>query len=234
MQTELKVMSARAVNAAVSAIALEFSRESGCTVQFDFAPVGTLESRIANGETADVIILSEAAIAKLDKAGALVAGSARALGRMCIGVAVRDGATMPDLSTPEAFRALLVSSRAIAVSDPAIGGTSAVYLPKLFERIGLTAELEPKLRRQKGGGGDVAECVARGDADIGITFISEILRIAGVRVAGPLPDAYGNDTTYCAAIPLKGHVPEQARALIDALVQPRSRAAWTSSGFAPA
>jgi molybdate transport system substrate-binding protein len=148
-------------------------------------------------------------------------------------VAVRDGATMPNLSTPEAFRALLSSSLAIAVSDPAIGGTSAVYLPKLFERIGMTAELEPKLRRQKGGGGDVAECVARGEADIGITFISEILPIAGVRVAGPLPDVYGNDTTYCAAVPRAGHAPEQARALIDALVQPRSRAAWTSAGFAP-
>jgi molybdate transport system substrate-binding protein len=234
MHTELKVMSARAVKSPVSAIAAEFSRAGGCTVQFDFAPVGTLESKLAAGEVADLVILSQPAIAAMDKAGGLVAGSARALGRMRIGVAVAKGAAMPDISTPAAFRALLASVRAISVSDPSIGGTSAVYLPKLFERIGMTAALEPKLRRQKGGGGDVAECVARGEADIGITFISEMLPVAGVVVAGPLPAEYGNDTTYCAALPLICRAPEPARALIEMLLQPGAQAAWTSAGFAMA
>ena len=231
MQTELKVMSARAVKSAVSSIAVEFTRASGCAVAFDFAPVGTLENRLAAGEVADIVILSKSAIATLDSAGKLISASVRALGRTSIGVCVRDGATMPDISTPEAFRALLISARAISVSDPAIGGTSAVYLPRLFERLGLTAALEPKLRRQKGGGGEVAQCVVRGEAEIGMTFISEMLPIPGVTVAGPLPALYGNDTTYCAALPLSGRLPAQAAAFIALLRQPETAAAWTAAGF---
>lgn len=96
MQTELKVMSARAGKSAVSAIAADFSRASGCAVTFDFAPVGTLENKLAAGESADVIILSQPAIDKLTSAGGLVAGSVRALGRMSIGVCVRADVAMPD------------------------------------------------------------------------------------------------------------------------------------------
>jgi molybdate transport system substrate-binding protein len=232
MQTELRVMSARAVKSAVSAIAAEFSRISGCTVTFDFAPVGTMETKIAAGETADIVILSEQAIAKLVSSGRVTSGSVRKLGRMSVGVAVKKGAPVPDISTPDAFRALLVSARAISVSDPSIGGTSAVYLPKLFERLGLTEALEPKLRRQKGGGGDVADCVARGEAEIGITFISEMLPIAGVTVAGPLPAAYGNDTIYCAG-QFAGAANANASLLIDKLISPKGRDAWVAAGFAP-
>jgi molybdate transport system substrate-binding protein len=215
----------------VTAIAAEFTGAGGCTIAFDFAPVGTLESRLAAGEVADIVILSKSAIATLDSADKLVAGSAQALGRTSIGVCVREGATMPDISTPEAFQALLMSARAISVSDPAIGGTSAVYLPRLFERLGLTAALEPKLRRQKGGGGEVAECVARGEAEIGMTFISEMLPIPGVTVAGPLPALYGNDTTYCAALLIGGRLPELAHAFIGMLRQPEMNRAWISAGF---
>jgi len=232
LQSELKVMSARAVKSAVSTIAADFSRVTGCKVTFDFAPVGTLEQRIAAGETADVVILSEQAIAKLVLSKRVTGDSVRKLGRMSIGVAVKTGAPVPDVSTPEAFCALLASARAISVSDPAIGGTSAVYLPKLFDRLGITEQLEPKLRRQRGGGGDVAECVARGEAEIGITFISEMLPIAGVTVAGPLPAEYGNDTIYCAAR-FAGPVHSNAAALIEKFIAPEGRAAWRSAGFAP-
>jgi molybdate transport system substrate-binding protein len=232
MQAELKVMSARAVKTAVSAIAAGFSRESGCRVTFDFAPVGTLENRIAAGEAADVIILSEPAIAKLVLSGRVARDSVRELGRTSIGVAVKKGAFVPDISTLERFRALLVSARAISVSDPAIGGTSAVYLPKLFERLAMTALLEPKLRRQKGGGGDVAECVARGEAEIGITFISEMLPVAGVTVAGPLPAEYGNDTAYSAAR-FAGAGKPFAAALIAEFIAERNRLAWVAAGFSP-
>jgi molybdate transport system substrate-binding protein len=217
--------------APVKARAAAFARGRDVTFAFDFAPVGTIEEKLAKGETADVIILSRPAIAKLAGVGKLDPAGVRALGRMRIGVAVRAGASMPDISTPEAFRELLIAARAIAVSDPAIGGTSAVYLPKLFARLGLTAALEPKLRGQRGGGGDVAACVARGEAEIGITFISEMLPVAGVSVAGPLPAIYGNDTVYCAApLPNAGGL---AMDFIEALIAPESVGAWRAVGFTP-
>ena len=106
----------------------------------------------------------------------VVPESVRVLGRTSIGVCVRDGAPQPDISTPESFVALLLSSPTISVSDVAVGGTAARYLPQLFERLGIAAALEPKLVRCAGGG-DVTERVARGAATIGITFVSEMLAV---------------------------------------------------------
>jgi molybdate transport system substrate-binding protein len=119
------------------------------------------------------------------------------------------------------------------VSDVAVGGTAARYLPKLFERMEIADALEPKLMRCSGGG-DVTERVARGEAEIGMTFISEMLPIAGARVIGPLPAPYGNDTNYCAALPLRGDSAAQARAFIATLCAPDAASAWRAAGFAPA
>lgn len=231
MPNELKVLSARAVKAAVSAVAQRFSHDTGCAMAFDFAPVGAIEKKLAEGARGDVVILSESAIATLDKAGALVPGSSHLLGRTSIGVCVRDGAAQPDIATPEKFVALLRAVKSIALSDVAVGGTAARYLPQLFERIGLTAELEPKLVRCAGGG-DVTERVARGEAEIGITFVSEMRAVSGATVIGALPDAYGNDTTYYGAVMIASARPHDAGALIAALAAPSVREVWRTAGFA--
>ncbi|MGA8414784.1 MAG: substrate-binding domain-containing protein, partial [Xanthobacteraceae bacterium] len=108
----LRIMSARAVKGAVRAIAAEFSRATDHNTSFDFAPVGTLEAKLAAGAVADVIILSTAALTKIETM--LVPGSRRALGRTSIGVAVKAGAALPDIATPEAFRRALLAARSIA------------------------------------------------------------------------------------------------------------------------
>lgn len=230
MAAELKVLSARAVKSAVSALVQDFSRASGRGVACDFAPVGGIEAKLAAGTPADVVILSTSAIATLAGTQQIVSGSERMLGRTSIGVAVRAGAPLPDIATPEAFKALLIAARAIALSDPAVGGTAARYLPQLFARMEIADALEAKLVRCSGGG-DVAERVAHGEAEIGITFISEMLPIAGVRVVGPLPAVYGNDTTYCAAVHANSVDSAAAGALIGALASPAGDAIWRSAGF---
>jgi molybdate transport system substrate-binding protein len=227
---EIKVLSARAVKSAVRALAQDYSRASGHAVACEFAPVGAVEQKLAAGATADVIILSAPAMAQLAQAQRIVAGSARELGRTSIGVGVRAGAPPPDIATPDAFRALLLGARSIALSDPAVGGTAARYLPQLFARIGVADAIETKLVRCSGGG-DVAERVARGDAEIGITFISEMLPFEGVHVVGALPAAYGNDTTYCAAVHAASAVADAARELIAVLVERRGDAIWRAAGF---
>lgn len=230
MSSKLKVLSARAVKSAVVALTQGFSRDTGCDVTCDFAPVGALEARLAAGEIADVVILSSPAIGTLLKAGQIRVGSERTLGRTSIGVAVRESVQSPDISTPDAFRTLLLDARTIALSDPSVGGTAARYLPQLFARMGLSDALESKLVRCTGGG-DVAERVARGEAEIGITFISELLTVAGVRVVGALPEIYENDTTYCAAVHVTCAAEEVAGALIAALVSPGGEQIWHSAGF---
>ncbi len=228
---ELRILSARAVMAAAGALGDAFARASGHVLRFEFAPVGALEERLAAGESADVVILSRAAIGTMEASGRLIAGTVRELGRTSIGVCVAAGAAVPDVSTPEAFRALLLRARAIALSDAAIGGTAARYLPQLFARMQIAEALASRLIPCRGGGGEVARRVARGEAEIGLTFISEMLAVAGVTVAGPLPGTYANDTRYCAGVWGASRAPEAARALIAALVDAGSEEVWRRAGF---
>lgn len=226
--SSLMIMSARAVKAAVSTIADKFTRATGRDVSLEFAPVGSLEARLAAGAMADVIILSTAALSKIE--GSLVPGSRRKLGRTSIGVAVRAGAPSPDIATPEAFRVALRAARSIAVSDVAVGGTAGKHLAQLFERMGIAEEINQKTLR-RASGGDVSQCVADGAAEIGMTFISEMLPVAGVRVVGPLPDPLGSDTTYEAAVTLSSGDRTLAAALIAAFAHPEARAIWKDAGF---
>ncbi|HWM47266.1 MAG TPA: substrate-binding domain-containing protein [Xanthobacteraceae bacterium] len=232
MAADLKVMSARAVKAAVSTLAAQFSRAHGCAVTFDFAPVGTLESRLAAGERADVVILSRAVMASVAQSGLFAPDSVRELGSTPIGLAVRAGAHVPDISTPDAFKAVLLAADKIALSDPAIGGTAARYLPQLFARMDIAEAIEPRLVRCRGGGGEVAERVARGEAEVGMTFVSEMLPIAGVTIAGPLPAPYGRETGYCAAVCAQSSNAATGADLIAALADPTGDAVWRSAGFA--
>ena len=230
MPDTLKVLSARAVKSAVSALAQRYSATTGNVVMCDFAPVGAVEKKLAEGEPADVVILSDTAINRLLDSEKVLRESVRVLGRTSIGVCVRDGAPLPDIATPETFKALLLSSPTIAVSDVAVGGTAARYLPQLFERMGIAATLEPKLVRCAGGG-DVTERVARGEAAIGITFISEMLAVSGATVVGPLPESYGNDTTYCVGVMTSTPHSISAAALIAALCDPQAHHVWRTAGF---
>ena len=232
MAADLKVMSARAVKGAVSVLAAEFSRAHGCAVTFDFAPVGTLEHRLAAGERADVVILSRAVMTSLAQSRLFTADSVRELGSTPIGLAVRAGARVPDISTPEAFRAVLLAADKISLSDPAIGGTAARYLPQLFARMGIAEAIESRLVRCRGGGGEVAERVARGEAEVGMTFISEMLPIAGVTIAGPLPAPYGSETGYCAAVSAQSSNAAAGADLIAALAHRAGDAIWRTAGFA--
>ena len=232
MAADLKVMSARAVKAAVSALAAQFSRARGCAVTFDFAPVGTLESKLAAGARADVVILSRAVMASLAQSGLFAPDSMRELGRTPIGLAVRAGAHVPDISTPDAFRAVLLAADKIALSDPAIGGTAARYLPQLFARMDIAEAIESRLVRCRGGGGEVAQRVARSEAEVGMTFVSEMLAIAGITIAGPLPAPYGSETAYCAAVCAQSGNAAAGADLIAALADPMGDAVWRSAGFA--
>src|SRR5262245_54040901 len=113
-------MCARSMHQAVQALTSEFSRQSGHEVVLDFGTVGALQAKIDAGEQADVLILGAPAIEKLDKAGALVAGSRAEVARTFIAVCVREGAPRPDIGTPEAFERTLRNARAIALSDPGV------------------------------------------------------------------------------------------------------------------
>lgn len=127
----------------------------------------------------------------------------------------------------------MIEARAIAFTDASVGGTAAVFLPQLFERLGVAREVARKAKPQASGAA-VAECVARGEADIGLTLVPEILPIAGATVVGKLPAELADDTIYTAAVAARAEAPAAAAAFVAALIQPTAREAWSAAGFEPA
>lgn len=227
--TKLKMLSAGATEGPVTALLSEFTRASGHEVDVQFGTVGALRDRFLGGEKTDVIALSTVALQALEKEGRFVAGSLVEFGRASCGVAVRDGLLTPDISTPEAFKRALLNARSVGATDPAQGGSSGIYLVKLFERMGIADAMKGKMVLGKAGR-DVAYAVATGRAELGITFTSEFVPIEGVKVVGPLPKEYEYVNGYGAAIAL-GAAAEPARALLSFLTSPSSKECFKAFGL---
>jgi molybdate transport system substrate-binding protein len=229
----LKVFCARSMHVAVRALTDDFVRSGGTVADIVFEPMGALQARLAAGETADVVVLATPTVDALGAKGKIVAASRTDVGRAPIGVAVRAGTAARDIATPQAFAATLTAARAIALSDPAVGGSAGIYLRDLFAKLGLAEMIAAKTAYQKSGVA-AAAAVARGDADLAMTFVPELLQADGVRILGPLPPPYGHETAYTAVVASDSQHQEDARAFIAALTTPAARVVFAKAGFAPA
>ena len=169
----------------------------------------------------------------LDTDGVFVPGSRIDLGRTITGVAMKEGAPVPDISTPDAFKQALLKAKSISYTDPKAGGSSGTFFAGLLEKLGIAEAVANKTVLGKRGY-EVAEFVASGKAELCTTFISEILTVPGVTVIGPLPGALHNVNTYTAAIPAKAQQRDAAAALLRALTDPAHAARWTAAGLEPA
>jgi molybdate transport system substrate-binding protein len=230
---EIKVMSAGAVQSMVEALGREFERASGNKLDLIFNTAGALRERVKSGEAADLVILSESIIASLDKSGMFVPGSIINLGRTVTGVAVREGAPVPDISTPAAFKQALLNAKTVAYTDPKAGGSGGIMFAAMLERLGIAEAVNKKAVLGKRGS-EVAASIAEGRAEIGTTFISEVLPVKGVKVIGPLPGELHTANTYTAAIPAGSASHAAATALLRALTDPATRARWSAAGLEPA
>ena len=159
------------------------------------ATVG-LAQEIAGGAQVDLAILTGEVVDDLIARGKAVAGSRVDLARSGIGVAVRKGAPRPDIGTADALRRALLAARSVAHSK---SGQSGLYFPTVLERLGIAAEMKPKLVVPESGIA-IGEVVARGEAEIGIQQISELLPVAGIEIVGPLPEPLQKITTFSGGV----------------------------------
>jgi molybdate transport system substrate-binding protein len=229
--TDIKVLSARAPQMALQKLFAAYTGATGHAVIAAYGTVGAISERFAGGEAADLLIVSPVALKELGDA--LVAGSQTSVARAGLAVCFREGALAPNISTPDALTAALVAARAISYSDPTAGGSAAAYFAKMLERLGIADAVNAKAKLGRNGH-HVAELVADGSAELGISFLSELVAIKGVTIAGPLPAALQNYTVYAAAIPAASKVRSEARALIQWITRADADAAWHAAGLDPA
>jgi molybdate transport system substrate-binding protein len=230
---EIRVLATTAMKSSLDALAPQFAVASGHAPRIAYGPSGALAKRVADGERADLVVLA-GGIDRLIDQGRVLPESRAYVAAARIGVAVRKGAARPDISSPDAFRRALLSAQSIAFAGPASGGASGVYLVKMFERLGIAAEVDAKARFARGGpDGMVSALVAAGEAEIGLQQISEILSVDGVDLVGPLPDALQTETVYAAGILVTAEQPEAAKSLVAFLRTPAAAAVLRAKGLEP-
>jgi molybdate transport system substrate-binding protein len=226
----IQVMQAAAFKEAYLELAPRFERETGHEVSSLWVPtaqiMGRLQSPDAAADAADLVIMSAAGLDALIAAGLVHARTD--LARSGIGVAVRAGASRPDISSGEALARAMLAAESIVYST----GPSGVYLAALFERMGIAGEIAHKVKRVQGE--PAGEVVARGEAQIGFQQMSELLPVAGIDLVGPLPDDVQEITTFSAGVLVAAKEPEAARALIDFFTAPHAAPVIRAKGMQPA
>jgi molybdate transport system substrate-binding protein len=229
--TELKVVAAGAVRGVLGGMIDDHSRRSGVRFDLTVGPTGVLREALKSGN-ADLVITSAPLMAELERSKQVVPDSRVDLGRVGLGVVVRAGTPLPDISTPEAIRAALLKAKTIAYTDPKLGGTSVEHLMKFTEAMGIKDQVIQKAVTATGGN-DAAAKVAEGQAEISVVPISDIHH-KDARLVGPLPEPIQLWTVYAAAIPVASRDPAAARAFVEALTAPEMRERWLKAGMQPA
>jgi molybdate transport system substrate-binding protein len=230
---EIKVMTSGALTAAYLRLIPEFERTTRNNVVTAYgASMGntpdSIPNRLQRGEPADIVIVASASLDELIKQGKVVPGSRVDLVRSRIGMAVRAGASKPDISSVDALKRTLLQAKSIAYSSSASG----VYIStELFQRLGIVDQVRGKSKRIDSE--PVGAVVARGDAEIGFQQISELLPVKGIDYAGPLPPEVQKVTVFSAGVAVGAKAPDAARALIKFLASPDAASAVTKSGLEP-
>ena len=227
---ELRLLTAGAYKGVALRLVADFEKRTGHTVKVENDTAGGVARRAEAGEAFDVFVLPPARLGPL-LGSRLLDGSARPLARSGIGVAVRAGSPLPDLSSVEAWKQAVLAAPRIAYIDPAAGGTSGIYLAQLFERLGMAEALKDRSVLVKGG--LVAERVASGEATLAMQQISELLAVPGVVVAGPLPAEVQSYTVYAGAVGAATPQRAAAEALLAALADPANAAVLKTFGLDP-
>jgi molybdate transport system substrate-binding protein len=224
----LKLLTSNSVRGVLAVLGPQFEKESGYTIDASFDPAQVMLRRIAGGETGDVAILSVAAIDKLADEGKLERESVRRLARCGVGIAVRAGAPKPDVSPVDALKqALLATPSLIYTSE----GASGMHFSRVIADLGIGEAIRAKAHRQTGG--LVAEVLARGEVELAVQQIPELLAVEGVELVGPLPEQVQAISSSAAGIFSDAANRDGAQAFIDFLTTPDAKRVFRDKGHEP-
>jgi molybdate transport system substrate-binding protein len=230
---EINAFISTAIKAATDELLPPFERATGHTIRASYAPSGALIPRFDLGEPVDVFLTDSTAIDELIKRGKVVADRTD-LARTGIGIAVRKGAPKPDVSSAEALKRALLAAKSVGHAAPSGGSITAAHIQGVFRRLGIAAEMAPKVKLAAGGpNGRVSVLVSSGEAEIGLQQVSELLSNPEVEVIGMLPAELQQITIYSAGVTTSAREVEAAKALIKALTAPSAAVIYKAKGLDP-
>src|SRR5215813_7969156 len=225
----MKVICTNGVKSVMLDLAPAFERTSGTKIVITWGSTKGLLKDLEGGAGGDLAILTAEAIDDLISGGKVVAGGRVDLARSGIGVAVRKGAKRPDIASPEALKRALLAAKSVAHSK---SGMSGIYFPTVLARLGIVDAMKSKIVIPEPGT-PVGDVVAKGDAEIGVQQISELLPVAGVEIVGPLPGELQKITVFSAGVLLAAKEPDVAKALVT-FVAAEARPLLKPKGLEPA
>ncbi len=229
-QTEVTILGPGGVRAPVEKLIPAFEAKSGYKVKPTFGSGGGSRAQVIKGDAFDVVVI-QAPLEDVIASGNVVASSAKPLASVAVGVAVKKGSPRPDISTPDSVKKMLLGASSISYPNAAGGAAAGVSFDATLKQLGITDQMKPKIKAGQGGAGAMA-MVAKGDVEIGLTFLSE-MDDPGIDIIGPLPKSICPPTVLVGFISTHAKDPVAAKALLDFLSSPEAAAVYKALRMTP-
>jgi molybdate transport system substrate-binding protein len=222
-QTEVTLIAPGGIQAAVEQLIPGFERKTGYKVKATFGSGLGTHQQVVRGEPFDVPVV-QPPYQDVLASGNVVASTEVPLANVSLGVAVRQGSQKPDLSSSNAVKRTLLAAKSISYPDPKGGAAAGVTFDEMLKKLGIATQVEAKLKRARGGAAAM-QMVARGEAEIGLTFVSE-MNEAGIEIVGPLPKGIAPPTRLVGFVSTHAKDPAGAKMLLDYLASPEAAASY--------
>ena len=226
---EVTLIAPGGIRAPIQKMIPDFERKTGHTVKATFGSGNGTKQQVMKGEAFDVPIV-QPPLAEVIATGHVIPETETPLATVAVALAVRKGAPKPDISTPDALKKTLLAAKSVAFPDGARGAAAGVSFDQTLKTLGIAEQMQPKITRAQGGG-RAMEMLAKGEVEIGLTFLSEIVDDAGVEVVGILPREISMPTALVGFVSTKAKSPDAAKALLRYLSGPEAAVVYKAMGM---
>jgi len=223
---DVTVLATPGIKEAYVELAPQFEKANKHKVTTTWAGTADVMKRMKAGEVFDAVILASDSLEDLIDTSRVMAGSRSDVARSLVGVGVKAGAPKPDISTTAAVKKALAAAKSVVISS----GPSGVYLNALFDKLGVMAELKPKLKVTPSGVA-VGDWLAKGEGELGFQQVSELIHYPGVQFVGALPQDIQKVTVFSGGVPAASREPDTARAFLQFLAAPEHQALLKKHGL---